>query len=86
MIGPLDGRPIVEHQQRARDRFDDKQEERQAAHAPGVAERDPVFGDRDRMQVQDKVGQHDRHAVAAVPRRRMPKDALPELRAADSLA
>ena len=85
-IGPLQRRAVVEHQQHARHRLDDKQEERDPAHAPRVAQCDPLLVDRDRMQVQEEVRQDDGDAVAAIDRRGMPEHALPELRVADDIS
>ena len=83
VVGPFQRRPVIEHQQHAGDRFDQKQEEGHPAHAPGIAEGDALLLDRHRMQVQKEVGQHDHDAVAAILRGGMAEDALPDLRFAN---
>ena len=86
LVGPFERGPVIEHQQHAGDRFDQEQEERDAAHAPGVGERDSLLFDRDRVQVQEEVGQHHHHPVAPIVRRRVTEDALPDLRSANVVA
>ena len=86
VIGVFQRGPIVEHQQHAGHRFDQEQEERDAAHAPGVAERDAALAHRHGMQVQEDVGEHDHDAIAAIARGGVAEDALPDLRTADIIA
>src|SRR5262249_52621215 len=86
VIGVLQRRPVVEHQQHAGDGLDQEQEKGDAAHAPGVAQVDAALAHRHRVQVQEDVGQHHDDAVAPVARRRVAEDALPDLRAADVVA
>ena len=85
-IRPFQRRAIVEHQEHARDRLDQEQKKRHAPHAPGEAQRDPLLFDRHRVQVQKEVGEHHHHAVAAIDRRGVPENALPNLRFADDFA
>src|SRR5207302_554139 len=40
---------------------------------------------RHRVEVEEDVGEHDHHAVAAVARRRVAEDALPDLAVADEV-
>ena len=86
VVRPLQRRPVIEHQQHAGDRLDQEQEERDPAHAPGVAQRDPLLLDRHRVQVQEEVRQHHHDAIAAIDRRGMPEDALPDLRVANDIS
>ena len=83
-IGPFGGGAIVEHQQHARDDLDQKQEEGDPAHAPGVAERNSLFIDGDGMQVQEEIGQDNRRTIAAVDRCGVSENTLPNLRVANN--
>ena len=79
----LQGRPVVKHQQNAGDCFYQKQKERDPPHTPRVRQRNPLLLDRHRMQMQKEVRQHHDDAVTAIHRSGMPKNTLPNLRAAD---
>ena len=63
-----------------------KQEERHPAHAPGIAQGDALLLDRHRMQVQEKIGEHDHDPVAPIDGHGMAEDALPDLRIANRFA
>src|SRR6185437_2201489 len=80
VVGVFERRPIVKHQQHAGHGQFQEHEERQSAHAPGVAERDPALAHRHRMQMQEDVGEHDNNTVAPIARGRVAEDALPDLR------
>src|SRR5438477_9520898 len=45
---------------------------------PGVGERDAALADGDGVQVEEDVGEHDNHAVAAVARGGVADDDLPD--------
>ena len=86
VVRPFERRAVIEHQQHARHRLDEEQEERDAAHAPGERERDALLLDRDGMQVQEEIREHDHDPIPPIERHRMTEDALPDLGVADRFA
>src|SRR5262249_21944071 len=65
---------------------DQEQEERDSTHAPRVAESDAALTNRDRVQMQKHIREHHHHAVSPIARRRVAKDAFPDLRIANRFA
>jgi len=60
----LHGRGVDEHQQRARDRLHEQQEDGRAAQPEGVGEADGAGVDPGGMQVQDEIVHDPLHAGA----------------------
>src|SRR5262249_3561926 len=83
VIGVLQSRPVIEHQQNTGYRFDQEKEERDAAHAPGVTKSNAALPYRYRVQMKENIRPHHDHPVAPVARRWMAEDTLPYLRAAN---
>src|SRR5215467_13691683 len=81
----LDRRPVIEHQQEARERQHEKKKERHASRAPGVAHLDARLPRLDRMEMQHDVAEHREDALAIGVRDADPEDRLPELARDDLL-
>src|SRR5436189_5617244 len=60
----LQRRAVIEHEQQARERENEKQKKCDAAHAPRVAHAYPGFADLYRVQVKKNAAQHHEHAFA----------------------
>ncbi len=63
-VGVLERRPVVEHQKQSGERQDQEQEERNAAHAPGVTHADTGLAHLHRMKVKENAAEHDEHPLA----------------------
>ena len=85
VVSVLQRRPVIEHEEHAGDCFHQEEKERNAAHAPGVAQGNAALAHRHGMQVQENIGQHHHDAVATVARRGVAEDAFPNLRIPDEI-
>ena len=78
-VRPFQRGPIIEHQQHTGNRFHKEEEEGNSSHAPGVAERNALLLNRNRVKVQKEVCQHHDDAITSIDGQRMPKNTFPDL-------
>jgi hypothetical protein len=79
-VGVFQSWPVVEHQKQAGECQNQKEEERNSAHAPGVSHANSGFADLHRMKMKEHTAQHDQHAFAIGIRNTYTKDGSVYLR------
>ena len=79
VVGPLQSRPVIKHQEDAGYCFHQKQEKSHASHTPSVTESDSLLFDRDRMEMQKEVREHHDDSIPPIHRCGMPEDTFPDL-------
>src|SRR4051812_3401253 len=79
VVGVLERRPVIKHQEQASERQHQKQKKAQSTHAPGVTELHAGLSDPHRVQMQKDVREHDQHTVSVRVRPLVSKHRRPDL-------
>ena len=82
--GIFDRRPVIKHQQQAGHGFDEEEEERRPAHAPGVTHAHAGAADFDGMQVENERAQDRKDSFAVRIGDADPENGFPDLRIDDA--
>jgi hypothetical protein len=79
-IGMLHRWPIIEHEEYSGNGENDKKQERDPSHAPGVSELQGTFTYLGRMEVQEHIADYHKNLISLCVRTTVPENGPPYLR------